>query len=56
MKLGTRCTVCRATVDEGELIVCETCWREVHEPCEEYETTFECRHCGDETSIGAVEF
>jgi predicted RNA-binding Zn-ribbon protein involved in translation (DUF1610 family) len=56
MKIGARCTVCGTRIDRGEIRHCETCGRGVHEPCEEYETAFECRHCGDETWVGAVEF
>ncbi len=56
MKLGRRCTTCERRIEETEIEVCETCGREVHEPCDEYRTTFECRDCGDETAIGAVEF
>ncbi len=56
MKIGRRCTTCGRRVEEAELVICETCGLEVHEPCEEYRTTFECRRCGDETAIGSVEF
>ena len=56
MKLGDRCTVCDRRIGDREVTYCETCGRGVHERCEEYETTFECRTCGDETWIGAVEF
>ncbi len=56
MKIGDICTVCETRIDDAEIDVCETCGRELHEPCEEYRTTFDCRHCADETAIGAVEF
>ncbi len=56
MKLGNRCTVCGMRIGDQEVKYCETCGRGVHERCEEYETAFECRHCGEETWIGAVEF
>ena len=56
MKIGTRCTVCHARVDDVEVVICETCGRGVHEPCQEYETRFECRYCADEPWIDALEF
>ncbi|WP_201293952.1 hypothetical protein [Natronorubrum halalkaliphilum] len=56
MELGRRCTTCKRRIDEREIERCETCGRDVHEPCTEYRTTFECRDCGEETAIGAVEF
>jgi hypothetical protein len=56
MKIGTRCTTCGTRPDDSEIATCETCGRGVHEPCEEYETAFECQYCGDEPWIDAVEF
>ena len=56
MKIGNTCTTCGDRIEPTELKICDTCGRGVHEPCEEYETSFECRTCGDETWIGATEF
>ena len=56
MKIGRRCTTCQRRIEESELVLCETCGREVHEPCDDYRTSFECNRCGDEPAIGAVEF
>ncbi|RKD97915.1 hypothetical protein [Halopiger aswanensis] len=56
MKLGTICTTCGERIETDQVTVCETCGRGIHDRCREYETTFECRRCGDEQWIGAVEF
>ncbi|ADB61545.1 hypothetical protein Htur_2670 [Haloterrigena turkmenica DSM 5511] len=56
MKLGRRCTTCERRIEEHELVRCETCGQEVHEPCEDYRTSFECSRCADEPAIGAMEF
>ncbi|WP_187432890.1 hypothetical protein [Natronococcus pandeyae] len=56
MKIGNRCTICETQANEREITICETCGRGIHDPCEEYETTFECQYCGDEPWIDAVEF
>lgn len=56
MKLGTRCTTCGERIDAADIVTCDVCGRDQHGPCREYETNFECRRCGDETWIDAVEF
>ena len=56
MKIGSTCTVCNARIEDDAIVHCNTCGRDVHEQCETYETTYECRYCGEEPWIGAVEF
>lgn len=56
MKLGSKCTVCGSRLTDGDLVECGDCGKRLHERCVEYEQRFECRTCGDEQWIGAVEF
>lgn len=56
MMVGNKCTTCHDRIDSEDLMICDTCGRELHKQCEEYETAFECRRCGDETWIGTIEF
>lgn len=56
MLLKRRCTVCGDSVHTGELVECEMCGREMHEPCVEFETKYECERCSDEVWVGALEF
>ena len=56
MKIGKICSTCGDRIEPTGIKICDTCGRGIHRPCEEYETSFECRKCGDETWIGAVEF
>ncbi|WIV65944.1 hypothetical protein [Natrialbaceae archaeon AArc-T1-2] len=56
MRIGNRCTICNGRIDPTDLTSCDTCGRELHRRCREYETAFECRYCSDESWIGATEF
>jgi len=56
MKLGTKCTVCGRRVDRAEFAACGQCDRKLHTACESYVTNYDCKDCGDERWVGALEF
>ncbi|MFC7133735.1 MULTISPECIES: hypothetical protein [Salinibaculum] len=56
MKLGNKCTVCGERVGADEVVRCDDCGNEMHSPCTDFETKYECKQCGSELWIGAVEF
>jgi len=56
MLLEQACTVCGETVDDATTTDCDSCGRQRHETCVEFERQFDCPDCGDERWIGAVEF
>jgi DNA-directed RNA polymerase subunit RPC12/RpoP len=56
MKLGLRCTTCGEHVSRTDLIECDECGQQLHADCAEWEQTYECKRCGTETAIGALEF
>ncbi len=56
MKIGARCTVCGERVGDDEVVHCDQCGSEIHSPCKDFETKFECKECSNEPWVGAVEF
>lgn len=56
MLIQNRCTVCHEDVSRSEATRCDVCNRSIHEPCQPYETQFDCPDCADDLAIGAVEF